>query len=80
MSFENAFFTILSGHILYMEYPFGHSYGRTYYAHLPSKHKRKETVLRLNNGMNVLLNLKENGTLKYAFISIDTLGLGLKTM
>ena len=65
--FENAFFTILPGHILYMEYPFWHSYGRTYKVHLSSKHKRKETVLHLNNGMNVLLKLKENSTPKYAF-------------
>ena len=28
--FENLFFTIRPGHILYMEYPFGHCYGKTY--------------------------------------------------
>ena len=67
VSFENAFFTILPGHILYMEFPFEHSYGRTYLVHLSSKHKRKEAVLHLNDGMNVLLNLKENSTLKYVF-------------
>ena len=30
VSFENLFFTILLGQILYMEYPFAHLYGRTY--------------------------------------------------
>ena len=58
-SFENLFFTILPGHILYMECPFGHSYGRTYKAQLSSKSRRTESVFHLNNRLNAPLNLKE---------------------
>ena len=65
--FENVFFTILPRHILYMVYPFGHLYGRTYQAQLPSKHMRTETVLHLIDSLNVPLNLKENCTRNYAF-------------
>ena len=59
MSFENVFFTILPGHILYMECSFGHSYGRTNKAQLSSKSKRTEAVFHLNNRLNAPLNLKE---------------------
>ena len=53
------FFIILSGHILYMECPFGHSYGRTYKAQLSSKSRHTEAVFNLNNWLNAPLNLKE---------------------
>ena len=59
VSFENLFFTILPGHILYVECPFGHSYGRTYKAQLSSKSRRTEAVFHLNNRLNSPLNLKE---------------------
>ena len=59
MTFENLFFTILQGHILYMEYPFEHLYGRTYKTRLSSKNWRTEAVFHLNNKLNVYLNLKE---------------------
>ena len=58
VSFENLFFTILPGHILYMECPFGHSYGRTYIAQLSSESRRTEVVFHLNNRLNTPLNLK----------------------
>ena len=59
VSFGNLFFTILPGHILYMECPYSHSYGRTYKAQLSSKSKRTEAVFHLNNRLNALLNLKD---------------------
>ena len=59
MSFENLFFEILQGHILYTECPFGHSYGRTYKAQLSSKCRRTKAVFHLNNRLNAPLNLKE---------------------
>ena len=43
-SFENLLFTILWGHILYMECPFGHSNGTTHKAQLSSKNRRTEAV------------------------------------
>ena len=61
------FFTILPGHILDMECPFGHSYGRIYKAQLSSKSRRSEVTFNLNNRLNALLNLKEISTLLYAF-------------
>ena len=67
VSFENLFFTILPGLILYMECPFGHSYGRAYKAQLSSKNRRTEAVLYLNNRLDAPLNLKEIRTLLYAF-------------
>ena len=68
VSFENVFFTILPGHILYMECLFGHSYGRTYKAQLSSKSRRTEAVFHLINRLNAPLNLKEILTLLYAFL------------
>ena len=59
VSIENLFFIILPGHILYMECPFGHSYGGTYKAHLSSKSRRTEAVFHLNNRLNAPLKLKE---------------------
>ena len=59
VSFENVFFTILPGHILNMECPFGHSYGKTYKAQLSSKSKRTEAVFHLSNRLNAFLNLKK---------------------
>ena len=56
VSFENLFFTIPPGHILYMEYPFRHSYGRTCEAKLSSKHMRIKAVFHLNNRLNIPLN------------------------
>ena len=47
LDFENLFFIILSVHILYMEYPFGHSYGTTYKAQLSIKNRRTEAVSEL---------------------------------
>ena len=57
--FENMFFTILPGHILYMKCPFGHSCGRTYKAQLSSKSRRTEAAFHLNDRLDALLNLKE---------------------
>ena len=57
--FENLFFTILPGHILYMECPFGHSCGRTYKAQLSSKSRRTEAVFQMDNRLNAPLNFKE---------------------
>ena len=37
MNLENLLLTILLEQILYMEYPFGHCYGITYYAQLSDK-------------------------------------------
>ena len=59
VSFENLFFKILPGNILYMKCPFGHSNGRTYKAQLSSKSRRTEAVFHLNNRLNSPLNLKE---------------------
>ena len=59
VSFDNLFFTILPGHILYMECPFGHSFRKTYKAQLSSKSRRTEAVFHLNNRLNALLNIKE---------------------
>ena len=67
MNFENLFFTILLGHILYMEYPFEHLYDKTYKAQLPSKNSRIEAVFHLNNRLNVTLNLKGKFSLKTHF-------------
>ena len=67
VSFENLFFTVLPGHILYIECPFGHSYDRTYKAQLSSKSRRTDAVFHLNNRPNAPLNLKEIKTLLYAF-------------
>ena len=60
VSFENLFFTILPGHMLYMECPFGHSYDKIYKAQLSSKSRRSEAVFHLNNWQNAPLNLKRN--------------------
>ena len=57
MSFENLFFTVLPWHILYMGYPFGHLYVRSYLAQLSSKNRRTEAVVHLNNRLNVSLDL-----------------------
>ena len=57
--FENLFFTILPGHILYMEFPFVHSYAILYKAQLSSKSMRTDAVLHLNNKLNAPLNLEE---------------------
>ena len=59
VSFENLFFTILPGHILYMEGAFWHSYGRTYKVQLSSKSMGKEAVFHLNSRLNAPLNLKK---------------------
>ena len=67
MSFENLFFIILPGHILYMECPFGRLYGRTYYAQFSNKYGPTEAVFHFNSILNVPLKLKENCTLKYAY-------------
>ena len=55
---KKMFFTILPGHILYMERPFVHSYDRIYKAQLSSKSRGTETVFHLNNRLNAPLNLK----------------------
>ena len=60
MSFENLFFTILPGHILYMECPFGHSYGRTCTAQLSSKSRHTEAVFHLNNRRSSKLKINLN--------------------
>ena len=57
--FENLFFTILPGHILYIECPFVHSYGIPYKAQLSSKSMHTDAVLHLNNRLNAPLNLEE---------------------
>ena len=67
LSFVNLFSTILPGYILYMECPFGHSYGRTYKAQLSSKSRHTEAVFHLNIRLNAPLNLKEIRTLLFAF-------------
>ena len=67
VSFENLFFTILPGHILYMECPFGHSNGTTYKAQFSSEKWRTEAVFHLNNRLTAPLNFKEVRTLLYAF-------------
>ena len=67
VSFANLFFTILPGHIVYMECPFGHSYGKTFKAKLSSESRRIESVFHLNNRLNAPLNLREILTLLYAF-------------
>ena len=69
VSFENLCFTILPGHILYMEGAFWHSYGRTYKAQLSSKSMRTEAVFHLNMRLNAPLNLKRHLN---AFIRIFT--------
>ena len=67
VSFENLFFTIFPGHILFMECPFGHSYGRTDKAQLSSKSRHTEAAF--HNILNAPLNLKRNfNTLKRIFI------------
>ena len=58
VSLENLFITILPGHILYMECPIGHPYGRTYKAQLSSKSRHTEDVFHLNNRLDAPLNLK----------------------
>ena len=58
VSFENLFFIIILGHILYTKCPFGHSYDRTYKAQLSSKSRRTKAVFLLNNRLNAPLNLK----------------------
>ena len=70
MSFENLFFTIFPGHILSMECPFGHPYGRPYKAQLSSKSRHTEDVFDLYNRLNAPLNLKEILTHVYA-ISLE---------
>ena len=65
--FEYLFFTILPGHILYMECPFVHSYGIPYKAQLSNKSMRTYAVLFLNNRLNAPLNLEEIWKLLYAF-------------
>ena len=77
VSFENLFFTILPGHILYVEYPFGHSYCRTYKAQLSSKSRCTEAVFPLHNRLNAPLNLKNVNTFIRIFI-INTPILALK--
>ena len=58
MSFANLLFKILPGHILYMIYPFGHLYERTYSAQFPSKNRHTMAVSYLNNRLSVPLNIK----------------------
>ena len=60
LSFENLFFTILPGHILYMEGAFWHSYCRTYKAQLSHKSMRTEAVFHLNSRLNAPLNIKRH--------------------
>ena len=72
------FFTILPWHILYIECPFGRSYGRTYKTNLSSKHRRTEAVFHLNNRMNTLLNLKRNLNTFIRIFIRNTLVLALK--
>ena len=67
VSFENLFFTIFPGHILFMECPFGHSYDRTDKAQLSSKSRHTEAVFHLNDILNAPLNLKEISTLSNTF-------------
>ena len=56
VSFENLFFTILPGHVLYMECPFGHLYGRTYKAQLSSKSMCTEAVTECSSKLKINLN------------------------
>ena len=47
-----------------MEYPFGHLLGRIYKVQMSSRNRGLEAIFHLNNRLIVLLNLKENFTLK----------------
>ena len=67
VGFKNLLFTILTGHILYIECPLGHPYGRTYKAQLSRDSRRTEAVFHLNDRLNAPLSLKER--------IIDGLGL-----
>ena len=78
VSFENSFFTILPGHILYMEVAFWHSYGRTYKAQLSSKSMRTEAVFHLSSRLNAPLNLKRHLNTFIRIFTINTPVLALK--
>ena len=58
MSIEDLFFSILLGHILYMEYHFGHLYGRTIKPSCQAKIVHTRAVFHLNDRRNVPRNLK----------------------
>ena len=69
VSFENLFFIILPGHVLYMECPFRHWYGRTYKAQLSSKNRRAQKLFfHLNNRLNALVNKRNLNTFILIFI------------
>ena len=78
VSFENLFFTILPGHILYMEGAFWHSYGRTYKAQLSSKSMCIEAVFHLNSRLNASLNLKRHSNTFIRIFTRNTPVLALK--
>ena len=78
VSFENLFFTILHGHILYMECLIGHPCGRTYRAQLSSKSRHTEDVFHLNNTLDAPLNLKRNLITFIRIFIINTPVLALK--
>ena len=73
VSFENLFFTILPGHILYMECTFGNSYGRTYKAQLSSKSRGIKAVLCSSKLKNFKRNL--NTFIRIFFINTPVLAL-----
>ena len=78
VSFEYLFFTILPGHILYIEGTFWHSYGRTYKAQLSSKIMRTEAGFHLNSSLNAPLNLKRHLNTFISFLTRNTPVLALK--
>ena len=78
LSFENLFFAIISGLILYMECQFGHSYGRTYKTQLSTKDRHKEVVFYLNDRLNAPLNLKKKLNPFIRIFIRNTLVLALK--
>ena len=75
VGFENLFFTILPGHILYIECLFGHSYGRTYKTLLSSKSRCTEAVFHLNNRLNAAVNLKKEHSIRIYIKNTSVLAL-----
>ena len=67
MSVKKLFLIILIGHILCIKYPFGNLYANLLNS-VVKQNRRTEAVFHLNNRMNGPLNIKENCTLKYAFL------------
>ena len=75
VSFENLFFTILPGHILYMECPFGHSNGITDKVQLSSKNRRTEAVFHLNNNCSSKLQRSLNTFIRIIIRTTPVLAL-----